>query len=141
MGHRTGWFVMRQIYSLVLWRGMMCPLYFLATAFTVGKPNWWWLRFMIKEPPEQQRNFHHVQTNFPHVHVWFMNCDRPLEKEMIIWFVSVWQHKPFLGSENCISIWHPQIEIFVKNYLAEKRALSISDQKLHRVTSRGDKEA
>src|SRR5260221_13695863 len=36
-----------------------------------------------------------------------VNCDRPLEKEMIVWFVSVWQHKNFLGSENCISIWHP----------------------------------
>src|SRR5712691_5550510 len=56
---------------------------------------------------EQQRDFHHVPINFPHVHVWFMNCDRPLKKEMIIWFVSVWQHKNFLGSENCISIWHP----------------------------------
>src|SRR5260221_12187819 len=56
---------------------------------------------------EQQHDFHHVPTNFPHVHVWFMNCDRPLKKEMIIWFVSIWQYKNFLGSENCISIWHP----------------------------------
>jgi len=67
-----------------------------------------------------QCNFHHVPPNSPHVHIWFINCNRPLKKEMMISFVSVQQQKKFLGSENCISICPPQIEISVKKYLAEK---------------------
>ena len=58
----------------------------------------------------RQIDLHHMQTYSPHVHAKVMNCDRPLEKEMLIWSMKtarVRENQKVLRHKNTISIWHP----------------------------------